>query len=67
MDPTTYEPTLARRVLRSERENGDLLTDLVKFTCQLAVSERRPISLDEARAMAAPHGLRFDAEGWVEA
>jgi hypothetical protein len=65
MADKTYDPALAKRILTSERANGDLLTDLTKLACQLAVTERRPVSEAEARETARGHGLEFDAGGWA--
>lgn len=62
----TYGPAIAQRILASERQNGDLVTDLTKLACQLAVDRRRPVSEDEARLEASDLGLEFDADGWVD-
>ena len=62
----TYGPAIAQRILASERQNGDLVTDLTKLACQLAVDRRRPVSEDEARLVASDLGLVFDADGWVD-
>ena len=62
----TYGPSLAQRILASERQNGDLVTDLTKLACQLAVDRRRPVSEDEARLVASDLGLEFDDAGWVD-
>lgn len=62
----TYSPSLARRILASERQNGDLVTDLTRLACQLAVDRRRPVSEEEARLVAFDLELEFDADGWVD-
>jgi hypothetical protein len=65
-DSPLVTPDLARRVLRSASENGDLITDLDRFACQLAVSLRTNVTRDYARAIARDNGgLEFDDEGWV--
>ena len=46
----TYSPSFTQQILASERENGDLVTDLTKFACQLALDRRRPVSVDAAAA-----------------
>ena len=66
MTDRTYSPSLAQRILASERQNGDLVTDLTKLACQLAVDRRRPVSEDEARLVASDLGLEFDDDGWVD-
>lgn len=66
MTDRTYSPSLAQRILASERQNGDLVTDVTKLACQLALDRRRPVSEDEARLVAADLGLEFDADGWVD-
>ena len=66
MTDRTYSPSLAMRVLASERQNGDLVTDLTKLACQLAVERRRPVSEEEARLIALDLDLEFDADGWID-
>ena len=66
MTDRTYDPTIAQRILASERQNGDLVTDLTKLACKLAVDRRRPVSEDEARLVASDLGLEFDDDGWVD-
>ena len=66
MTDRTYGPAIAQRILESERQNGDLVTDLTKLTCQLAVDRRRPVSEYEARLVASDLGLEFDDDGWVD-
>lgn len=62
----TYGPSLAQRIPASDRQNGDLDTDLTKIACQLAVDRLRPVSEDEARLVASDLGLEFDDDGWVD-
>ena len=50
MTDRTYSPSFTQQILASERENGDLVTDLTKFACQLALDRRRPVSVDAAAA-----------------
>jgi hypothetical protein len=60
----TITPALARRVLRSARENGDSLTDLDLFACKLAVLLKDDVTRGYARTIARDNGgLVFDADG----
>jgi hypothetical protein len=61
----TYTPALARRVLASHERNGDLITDLTRWACELAVTLPRTVKESQARAYATKYGLTFDEEGWV--
>ena len=65
MSDKTYAPSLARRILLSVRDNGDLITDVARLACELAVEYKRPVSEEKARQVAAVMGVWFDADGWV--
>jgi hypothetical protein len=60
----SYSPTQARRVLRSMRQNGDQLSDLVQLTCLLAIDRNVTVSIVTARRDALRvSGVRFTADG----
>ena len=48
----TFTPTLARRVIRSAKENGDLVADDVMLACRLAILYKRPVTITEAHLVS---------------
>jgi len=60
-----FTPGLARRVLRSWRENGDTLPDVDRLACEMALTGFQTTTRGEARRVLTEYGLAPDQEGWL--